>query len=63
MSPIKVGNIHPGAGARQEPTFIGLSKSISFKSCFSEHFGLWIMDPFCLFLKNQFWAGFVSPKR
>lgn len=43
MSPIKVGRIHLGAGARQKPTFIRLSKSISFKSCFPKHITLCII--------------------
>lgn len=48
MSPIKVWRIHLGAGARQKPTFIRLSKSISFKSCFPKHIGLCIISAFSI---------------
>lgn len=48
MSPIKVWRIHLGAGARQKLTFIRLSKSISFKSCFPKHIGLCIISAFSI---------------
>lgn len=56
MSPIKVWKIHLGAGARQKPTFIRLSKSISFKSCLPKHIGLRIVYAFSIRAPSFGWV-------
>lgn len=68
MSPIKVWRIHLGAQAHQKLTFIRLSKSISFKSCFHKHIELCIIYAFSIGAPSFRWvfwftSCFLSPNR